>query len=312
MVVFSRAIALPKLLSLAATNAGTVAPLSNRTGILHDVATAPRVGAIDPRFTADYQPGRVRLSATSCLMSAVNAMMELALENFNEPIPARNYMDPAYPEVMIAPVATAPGRRIETRYLLWAVWEGIRWMTGRHGFVDLVVGAYWDGVLMCHVWITGTSRGLSIAGSNGTVGLVARSEGTIIDSATVETRQGVTGVRNLLNDHHLTVSVTQVGDTLGITEVFTAIFAALEYMAHFPSGDILVNFEISPDNEDTTVGILGHTQAPAPRPPFFEYQWAILSVGQIPAYMLQQMRFTEAFIDIVVDGVALGEGFLSK
>lgn len=313
-------VALPVLLSLAATNAAAVVPLSslvNQTGILYNVTNAPKLGAIDPRFTADYQPGSARLSATSCLMNAVNAMMELALENFTEPIRVRNYMDPAYPEVMIVPLPLALEQRIETRYLLWAVWEGIRWMTSHRNFVDLVIGAYWDGILMCHLWIRKAWRQLSIVGSNGsdgTLGLAARSDGISFDNTTVETTQGLsmTDARNPLNDQHLTVSVIQLGETLGMTEVFIAIYATLEHMAHFPSTDELVNFQISPDDEDTIVGVLEHTLAPAVGPPFFEYQWAILSVGQIPAYMLQQMRFSEVVIEIAVDGVPLGEAFLSK
>ena len=135
-----------------------------------------------------------------------------------------------------------------------------------------------------------------------------------IHNATVEPTQDMTmmDVRNPLNDQHLTVSVTAIGETLGMTEFFVAIFAALEYMAHFPSTDEVVTFQISPDHEDTTIGIREHTLTPPVRPPFFEYQWVILSLGQIPNYILQQRRFTIMVIEIAVDGVPLGEGFLSK
>ena len=311
-------VVLGMLFSLAATiAAAVVVPLSNgvtQTGNLYNVTNAPQLGEMDPRFTTDYEQGQERLSATSCLMNAVNAMMELALENFTEPIRTRDYMDPNHPEVVIMPIALARGQMVEARYLLWGTWEGIRWMISHQSFLDLVIGGYWDGVLVCRIWIGGTRRQLSVAGSNGTLGLTAWSEKTSIHNATVESTQGLSmmGVRNPLNDHHVTVFVTEAGETLGITKVFIAIFAALEYMAHFPSNAEVVRFQISPDDEDTTIGILEHTQAPTVRPPFLEYQWVILSVGQIPAYMLQQRRFTEVIIEIAVDGVPLGQGFLSK
>lgn len=310
-------IALPILLSLGANIAAAVVPLSNginQTSFLYNSSDAPRLGAIDPRFTTNYQQGQGRLSATSCLMNAVNAMMKLALENITEPIRPQNYIDPGFPEVVIVPIAWVPGQSIEARYLLWGVWEGIKWMISHQSFRDLVIGAYWDGILMCRIWITAAYRDLSIAGSNGTLGLTARSEEMSIHNATIESTQSlsVLDVINRLNDQHLTVFVTQVGEMLGITEVFVAIFAALRYMAHFPSTDEVARFQITPDDEDTTFGILEHTRAPGVRPPFLEYQWAILSVGQIPGYMLEQRRFTEVVIEIAVDGVLLGKGFLSK
>lgn len=312
-------IVLPMLLLIlaAAIIAAAVVPLlngMNQTDFLYNLTKTSRLGAVDPRFTTDYQQGQDMLSATSCLMNAVNAMMELALENFTEPIRPRNYVDPAYPEVLIVAVALAPAQSIEVRYLLWGIWEGIRWMINHQSFRDLVIRTYWDGMLMCHIWIKGAWRPLSIAGNNNTLGLTAWSEKVLTHNGTVESTQGLRmiDVRNPLNDQHLTISVTLIGEPLGITEVFIAIFAALEYMGHFPSTDEVAGFHISPDDEDTMVGIIENTRAPAVRPPFLEYQWVILSVGQVPGYMLRQRRFTEVVFEIAVDGVTLGEGFLSK
>lgn len=317
MIRLMLVVVLPTILSFTVTIiAVAVVPLSNgssnQTGFLYNVTNASTLGAIDPRFTTDYRQGQDRLSASSCLMNAVNAMMALALENFTEPVVPRNYMDADYPEVMIVPIALAQGQRIEARYLLWGIWEGIRWMVNHQSFRDLVIGVYWDGLLICNIWIRGARSQLSVTGGNVTLSLTARSERMSIHNSTVESTQGLSmmEVRNPLNDHHVTVAVTQVGETLGITEVFVTIFAALEYLAHFPGTDEVIRFQISPDDEDTTIGVLEHTRAPALGPPFLEYQWVTLSLGQIPAYMLQQRRFTEAVIEIAVDGVPLGEGFL--
>ena len=313
------AIVLPILLSLATSSvAAAMVSLSNwssnEIGFLYNLTNSSILGAIDPRFTTTYRQGQVRLSATSCLMNAVNAMMELALEDFTQPVLPRNYMDPDYPEVMIVPIERMQGQRIEARYLLWGVWEGIRWMINHQSFRDLRIGGYWDGFRICNIWIRSAWRQLSVAGGNVTMGLTARSEWMSIHNSTVESTEGLSmmNVKNPLNDQHLTVAITHVGETLGITEVFVTIFAALEYVAQFPSTDELINFHISPDDENTTIGVLGNTRAPGFGPPFLEYQWVILSLGHIPAYMLQQRRFTEVVIEIAVDGVPLGEGFLGK
>ena len=307
----------PVLLSLGSTiAAAAVLPqLSavNQTGVLHNVTNAADLGAIDPRFTTSYEPGNDALSATSCLMGAVNAMMELALENFTERIRARNYIDLSYPEVVIVPTERVRGQGIEARYLLWGIWEGIRWMISHRSFRQLGIRAYWDGLLVCSISIRRAWGQLSGAGSNGTLGLTARSERISIRNAAVEPTQAlsITDVKDPVNDQHLTISVTHVGDVLGITEVFIAIYAALEYMAHFPSTDELIGFRISPDDEDTMIGVIQHTRAPAARLPFLDYQWAVMGVAQIPGYELRQRRFTEVIIEITIDGVPLGEGFLA-
>ena len=309
-------VVVPALLSFAATAAAVGRPLSNgvnRTGYLHTVSDAAGLEAIDPRFTVRYEPGQDRLSATSCFMNAVRAMTELALEDFTGRIRPRNYIDLDYPGVVIVPRAAAQEQTVEVRYLLWGVWQGIGWMISQQSFRSLVIGAYWDDVLVCSIWIRRAWGQLSIAGSNGTLGLTARSERMSTRNTTVESTQGLglMEVRTPSNDQLLKISVTHVGGPLGITEVFIAILAALEYLAHFPSADELIDFRIDPDGEDTAIGVGRHTQAPAVRS-VLSYQWGILSVAEIPGYMLRERSFKEVIIEISLDNIPVGEGFLAK
>ena len=313
------AIITPILISLAAvTTAAAVIGLSSSEveplGVLHNVTGAkPRVGAIDPRFSVTYQQGQTRLSATSSLMNAANAMMMLALENFTELIAVRNFVDLDYPEVIIVPL-TPLGQSVEPRFLLWGVWEGIRWMINHRDFRDLSVRTRWNGVPLCTIWIRGAWEKLSAASRNDTLSLMARSEDISMHGAAAVSTQGLrdVDVRDPLNDQHLTVSVIHVGVALGILEVFLAIFAGLEFMAQFPGTDQVDAFQISPDSEDIMIGIVGNTVAPRSIPPYLEYQWAILSMAQIPQYMLQHSRFSEVVIAIAVDGVPVGEASLFK
>ena len=48
------------------------------------------------------------------------------------------------------------------------------------------------------------------------------------------------------------------------------------------------------------------------RPPFFEYRWLIETLRQLPGFLIQQSRFAETSIGIVVDGVHVGNGVLEK
>ena len=314
----SGAIITAALISLAAitTAAAVVGPSANEVEplrLLHNVTGGAKlgVGAIDPRFSVTCRQGETTLSATSLLMNAANAMMELALENFTRPIATRSFVVPGYPEVMIMPSTG----QVQARFLLWGVWEGIRRMINERNFQELLVRAHWTGVLMCTIWFRGPLAKLSDASRNDTLSLTARSENISIHSGTAVSTQGLRNVdvRNPLNDQQLTVTVIDVGEGLAITEVFLAIFAALEYMAHFPSTDQVAAFQVSPDGEDTTIGVIENSGPPALRPPYLEYRWVILSMAQIPEYMLQvQRRFTEVIIEIAIDGVPLGECNLFK
>ena len=307
------------LVSLAAVTtvaAAAVGPSANEVEplrLLHNVTGGARlgVGAIDPRFSVTYRQGQTTLSATSLLMNAANAMMKLALEDFTRPIAARSFEAPGYPEVMIVPSTG----QVQARFLLWGVWEGIRWMINHRDFRELLIRAHWTGTLMCTIRFRGPLEKLSDASRNDTLSLTARSENISIHGASAASTQGLreVDVRNPFNDQQLTVTVIDVGVGLGITEVFLAIFAALEHMAHFPSTDEVAAFQISPDGEDVMIGVIEDTQPPSLTPPYLEYQWVILSMAQIPEYMLQvQRRFTEVIIEIAVDGVPLGECNLFK
>ena len=304
-------ISLTAITTAAAVSSNDVEPL----GLLHNVTGAtPKVGAIDPRFSVTYLQGPNSLSATSSLMNAANAMMALALENFTEPIALRNYADIDYPEVIVVPTSPGLGQRVEARFLLWGVWEGIRWMINHRSFRSLSVHAHWNGVLVCTVWFRGAWGKLSATSRNGTLSLGAGSENISVHDAEAVSKQGLkkVDVADLLDTQHVTVSVVQVGAGLGIVEVFIAIFAVLEYMAHFPGTDEVAAFQISPDGGDITIGIVEDARAPTSIPPYLEYQWAILSMAQIPEYMLRYSRFSEVVFEIAVNGVPVGEGSLLK
>ncbi len=310
------AIILFAFFGLVTTTTAAVVPPSNeihQPNIPNNVTKLSRL-EIDSRFTTTYKVGQSRLPATSCLMNVLNAMIELATLNFNERVSRQVYRDADYPEVTIAFITVWPRLSVQVRYLLWGVWEGIIWMMNHQTFKDLVIGARWEGTLMSNIWIRNSYEQSSIAESNGTLGLVGQSGEISVSNATIDSTRGlsVDDARNPSNKPHVTVSVTEVGETLGIAEVFGAVFAALEYMAHFPSTDEVVGFQIAPDSGSTTIGILEHPESPAAGPPFLEYQWAILAMGIIPKVFLQQRSFTEVVIEIAVDGVHLGDGFLSK
>ena len=300
------------LFNLTVTVPAAVVPPSldmSQMDLLKNVTNARKLGAIDPRFTATYRQYQGSLSTVPCIMSAVNAMTELALEDFTEQIPSRTYIDPNYPEIVVEFMSSDD--MAEARFVLWGVWEGIKWMINHGRFRELMIGAHWDGILKCDIWIKSTRGQSSIAENSDNTGHAAQPANISTHNAMVESKLGLSSTDDGLSlvDQRVRLEVTHIGKGLGMMEVFIAIFAALEYMAHFPRINKISAFRVSPEEETTEIGILDLSEAP---PSLLEYQWAILGMRHIPGYMLQRESFTEVVFRIDVNNVPLGEGYLLK
>lgn len=79
---------------------------------------------IDRHFSLQIDYGHSALPGMSILMNAVNAMTDLALEDFEEPIVPIIYSLISFPEVIIVPEASVQGGGIQTRFLVWGLWKG--------------------------------------------------------------------------------------------------------------------------------------------------------------------------------------------
>lgn len=112
-------------------------------------------------------------------------------------------------------------------------------------------------------------------------------------------------------DARLETNFTPNGDKkLGLFDVFVPIMGAMCELAPLPS---------TYRSNGLIEGLVGYAAGicilPVPplrqAPPYLENQWLIRAVSRIPAYMLEQRRFGDIEMNLVVDGIPVGKGAMS-
>lgn len=262
---------------------------------------------IDPRFSVEIECGQSTLPGMSVLMNAVHAMTDLALEDFHEPIVPIAYSLDRFPEVTIAPKATAPGGAIQTRFIVWGLYQGIVEMNRMKKSQKAVFTLKWEAVIVGHILVAGPRAELSGVQGNVTESIRRRSR-IRATSRTEEMAQNSPNATRTSNDQSLTVSFVPTGPALTGYEVLITVLYALAYAAQYPSAEAVEAFKLQPsDAKNMYLGIVG-----AGTTPFFQYRWVIETLDKIPRYMLYQGRFSGATFRMYIGGVEVGQGQMFK
>ena len=292
------------------TGAAT-APGDMNDGLMLLNATGLRAGpTIDPQFSISSEWGRPALPGIACLMNAVNAMQDLALEDFEEPIVPITYVLESFPEVMIAPETTAPGGAIQTRFIIWGLWISVIAMVERQAFQTVVLTLKYAGVTVGYLKIAQPGAQSSLVGSNET--------GTVTERAVLmEHRRGLSAnTPQGTNGDRFSVSFEPIGPPLPGSNVMLAVLYGLVYAAHFPSTQTADPFDLSlpsPYNMQIQLPPVSAVDAGiATDAPSLEYQWIIKSLSQIPDYMLQRKRFSGVLWRTKIDNKVIGKGQILK
>lgn len=262
---------------------------------------------IDPRFSLEIDCGQSTLPGMSVLMNAVHAMTDLALEDFHEPLVPIAYSLDSFPEVTIAPKATTPGGAIQTRFIVWGLYQGIVAMNQMKKSQKAVFTLKWEAVIVGHILVAGPGAELSETESNVTESIRRRSR-IRAPSSTDEIAQKISNTTHTSNDQSLTVSFIPTGPALTGYDVLITVLYALAYAAQYPSSQAAETFSLQPpDAKNMYLGIVG-----AGTTPFFQYRWVIETLDKIPRYMLYQGRFSGATFKMFIGGVEVGQGQMFK
>ena len=269
-----------------------------------DVTALAAVPGIDPRFQISSEYGAPRLPGMACLMNAVNAMRDLALEDFNEPLVPIVYILDSFPEVMIAPEAVYLGGAIQTRFIVWGLWAGINAMLERSVFQTAVITLKYDFVTVGYVKIAQPGAQLKL-GTNSTDSQRSTDKRSTVGISVNNTQAS--------SENQLSVSFNPIEPPLSGHDVLIAVLYGLMFAARFPATIKVDRFGLflrSPYN----MRIEGYpiTAASPTSEPFLEYRWIIISLAQIPEYMLQRRRFSGVSFKTRIGRVTVGEGQIIK
>ncbi len=286
--------------TISLSNSDDLLPLQNTTKVGESLP-------IDPRFGFEIDCGQSNLPGISVLMNAVHAMTDLALEDFDEPLVPIPYSLPNFPEVTITPKATARGGAIQTRFIVWGLYQSIVAMTQRKKFRTAVITLRWEAGIVGYISITGHNGRIFMGESNHTESLLRRSR--IRASNGIDPiAQDSSNATNISNHPILNVSFVPVGLALAGSDVLITVLYALAYVAPYPSAQAAAGFILRPsDAEKMCLAMLGTATTP-----FFQYRWVIETLAKIPLYMLYQGRFSGATFTMSIAGVEVGQGQMFK
>ena len=298
--------------------------MTNTTSPSDDLSTS----GVDPRFGVDYQVGGIPLRPIACLMDAVNAMSNLALQDFGGVTPPVIARLPSYPDVVIRSRApTSSVGLTPIRYILWGIWSFALYVMKHNVYQTMLLTLGFNKVIVGYLMIEKPSlQTLNLAGSNDEssterlkkrtdVALPVAPSSNALENLTT-TSNGVnlslTNISTPSNDGDLRVVVSPFGQHLTIHEIFKPILACLDYVARFPSTSPVDAFRVHPADTDTWIEFLGHGSRPRQVAPFFEYQWVTRALGTLPDQISRAGDGKESYIAILVDGVHVGDGWIRK
>ena len=279
------------------------------------------VGAIDPtRFAISSSYHETRLPATPVLMTAVDVMVRLALQDWDSKFsPEAFFMDaPRFSRVEFFFSPPDPRNQLEIGFAvlgLFGVMNSVLteptqrfresghslWYNRRNvGFIEIrKKGRRPDPPVGL-----GVGQASSMQGANSTTALSAPA----------------------WDDSHLEVSLIRGHEILTIYEVFYSAYALIKTVAIFAARQLrsapVIDFSDTVDappitmrNHPIAASFRNYDDPPrTPRnPPYFQPMWLIKALGRLPQTMMETRDFKEIYdMTIEVDGVKVGTGYIVR
>ena len=287
-----------------------IAPIAPVAGLTNSTLGIPQP---PEGLDLTYEIGGPKLRTTSCLMNAVAALKELALEDWDRKIiDGTEYKLDSYPEVSIVVTTSKRQRNIKAGFLTWAICLGVQEMIKEKKFEFAQIELSWYGQKLGWVQVVNhpARAGLIVeqGQSNETLDMGNKS-------VTLLSTNRSANITNIVTTDHaddpaearLSVTFEPYGDTLGVYDVFVPIMHGLTDLAKIPSTVESAGLMISVDGFKSYLCFVPETP-PRTSPPVLQYGWLVRTLARIPTYMVENGRFSPVKILIKVDEVIVGYG----
>ncbi|KAL8671473.1 MAG: hypothetical protein Q9168_004023 [Polycauliona sp. 1 TL-2023] len=274
---------------------GTYAPVQNLSSTL---AVAESID-IDFIFKQPNSP----INAVFMLMNAVDALANLALEDYAGRSPPLQFTAPDYPGVVINMMPRGRETTVRHEVAVQCLGRGIIELVRTQRFLEVTLGCEWDDeeVLAIEIF-KAASASAKKADAND---IPTNNNDNNNNNAT-------TTLDNLNAIIDPNFAYLPDGSNLGLTLIFVTIIDALAKFARHKSDESLGRSYTDPGPQwDASLLITGDGPIRS-RPPYMEYRWMILSLRRAPRFMVQRRRFAELVVGVEVDGVVLGTALLQK
>lgn len=321
----------PFLLSINAAVLVTPAKSSlvtafNTTSLFSSPLNTSILGAIDPeKFQAMTAYGDISLPPTSVLMNAVNALVELALQGWEDRIDARTFRldEQRYSdiEIHISPSYDIAGPVLKSGFAVLGLFEVMLQIVSNPAqrFKSINSIFLYDGQEVGQLKVNRTLA--ATLPSTSTLSALSQNQRGTSDGLLIPS-SNTTLSAPAWSDPRLSVSLVRGFQTLTIYEVFYGVFFLLREMAPHASSDQVKDFSLlvnlfpvtaAVHSLDVSFDSSGNPPRTAADPPFFQWEWLIKAIGQLPKTMLDARDLRDIFhFGLKVDGVPVGRGWMLR
>ncbi|CAF9919866.1 hypothetical protein IMSHALPRED_004743 [Imshaugia aleurites] len=296
---------------LALTSAANTSPL-----LLNDtevVNTAAHVGAIDPRFTIEAYFNGPKLPLVSCLVSTVDFLVVLALQDFSGSMGEAAWKIDDYPEVGIVVAPGTVGGRIEVRFVMWGLRQGAAHMIRLIRFQAVTFTLSWEGEKVGTIELVAWPSASQGTHTNSTWNPTQPSNLSIDNppSSLSLLPQNATITTTNTQNGHLRVRTILTGSAVPLFDVFLLVMAVLVGAAELGPRERLRYYAFPATGAGLRIAFTESVPART-SPPFLEVRWLIRSMAFIPRCMVKMGASKEAEVFVEVDHVSVAEGLLGK
>lgn len=260
-----------------------------------------------PHFEAQFEFGNIRLRSISMLMNAVEALAALALKDQTARSSGAHFRFERYPDVVIDVVPKRPATDVLNEVSLLCIRWGMTHVISQGEYKNAEIDCLWDTVVVAQVHFERPGY-QSLSNNASVLAPIAESPGGSVSPLSLITTTNDT----LLAAVTPAFSFRADSQTLPIPNVFVITIAVLTAFAYYPKTDPVSTWSVVGTGPEWNTSMLFEPYSIRARPPFFEYRWAIETVRQMPGFLLQQGRFAELSIGIIIDGVHVGNALLAK
>lgn len=279
--------------------------------------------AVDPDFQLVPQFKGRKLFPITCLRVAVEAALQLALEDFEGIVPQKQVFKlPDHPqvEIVLLPQDEHGGSTMPWKYAVWALNFAINMMIRNDRYQSSVFF-----ILQKNHGLGALSFSLSQPRSLeppfiSTQSLTNKTNGTISQLNGNPLRQELGIIpssnfsKNVVSSPDLAVFFKLTGSRLKINDIFITALDLLREFAVFPRTARLVADVTHVRTSDLYLKYRDPNNPPRTMadPPFFENEWLLRALALMPAFMVSQGTYKEVKIQITVDEIIIGEVSLTK
>ncbi|KAL8791756.1 MAG: hypothetical protein Q9195_005632 [Heterodermia aff. obscurata] len=254
----------------------------------------------DTRFQITPHYWGPQLRSTGVLISALDAMANLALNNFSAGLPETIFDFEEQPGVAIAilPLDWQRGGEMQRRFAVWGLYLAVFDMMKRSRYTCNTYHLFWEGTEVGTLgFVRGVIRpGLLSLGNGSTVPVINATDLPVVA------------------DPVFALNVELKGKMMPINDVFIAVLGALSDLAACPDKNARVvsgySYRQAPVMAYLSFGTFGYR--PLDPPPFLTFTHVIEALAHLPLVMFERRVFSEADMMLKLDGKDVGRGLLRQ